>query len=289
MVLPKAMRWGATPRPRQRSISPREAQSNWPPRAASGRDDLGGGVGLDRVVDGRVAEAAVEGAVLGAQHVEVEDDRRAVELGRADEGILRAPRRRWSRGGCRRVRAGSPAKAAAYRMRISISPGGSEPRSSQKRRYRRYVSSPRWGTLQRRVRWRRKGAYEASGRRNQAETVPGHEIFRRARPNGAGGVKVPLSHNHNRDVEGLRVPAGPRPTHPKRRRVLCSGDGAARLRSLSPRRRPRHAHPRRRPGSRRPAGARRPRRLGREPRPHRRRRRTSSPAPGPAPSSRRAT
>ena len=44
MVLPKAMRSGATPRPRQRSISPREAQSNRPPISASAATISGAGL-----------------------------------------------------------------------------------------------------------------------------------------------------------------------------------------------------------------------------------------------------
>ncbi len=53
-----------------------------------GRDHLGGGVRLDRVVDHRLAEALRQRVVLRAQHVEVEDDRRTVEFARADVGIL---------------------------------------------------------------------------------------------------------------------------------------------------------------------------------------------------------
>ncbi len=44
MVLPKAMRSAAIPSPRQRSISPREAQSNWPPRAPTVATTSGAGL-----------------------------------------------------------------------------------------------------------------------------------------------------------------------------------------------------------------------------------------------------
>ena len=46
IVLPKAMRPGAIPSDRQRSISPREAQSNRPPSAAIAATTSGAGLAL---------------------------------------------------------------------------------------------------------------------------------------------------------------------------------------------------------------------------------------------------
>ena len=118
------------------------------------RHDLGRRVGLHGVVDRGVAEARRERAVLGAQHLEVEDHRRPVELARADVGVLARGNRARRPDGCRRVRAGSPAKAAACRMRISISPGLVPEFPKETLPSLREFS--RKGTLQRRVRWRQR-------------------------------------------------------------------------------------------------------------------------------------
>ena len=169
IVLPKAIRCGGDAEPEAEvDLAARGAVELAAQRGDRG-DDLGGGVGLDRVVNGRVAEAGIEGPVLGAEHVEIEDHRRTVEVGRADEAILRG-RDGADRGVVVEESCGLARKGGSVSHAHLHQSRGLQPRSSQKRRYRRYVSSPRWGTLQRRVRWRRKGAYEASARRNQAKT-----------------------------------------------------------------------------------------------------------------------
>ena len=59
------------------------------PLGGEGCDNLGGGVRLDGIVDGGVAQALGQRIVFRAQHVEVEDHGRRVEVMAADIGILR--------------------------------------------------------------------------------------------------------------------------------------------------------------------------------------------------------
>ena len=197
MVLPKAM-WVAGHAEREAEVD-LAARGGVEAAAQRGdrRDHLGRRVGLDRVVDGRVAQARrpARGTSPASRR-----GRRPSSAGRSRARGYRRPGAAVtavSAGWMSRNCAGSPAKAAACRMRISISPGGLDPRSSQKRRYRRCVSTRSRGLTEARAlaSW---CAYEASRPRNQAKTDRAPGYFTRPCRCGRGSIKIPLNHNDNR-------------------------------------------------------------------------------------------
>ena len=159
-----------------------------PAQLGQRRHDLGRGVRLDRVVDRGVAEAGRRARGTCARSI----SRSKITVGRSKS-------RERMKASCRaetaliagwmsKSRAGSPAKAAACRMRISISPGLVPEFPKETLPSLREFS--RKGTLQRRVRWRQERHMRPRACRNQAETSPWGDILRR-RDRSAG---IPLKH-----------------------------------------------------------------------------------------------
>ena len=89
------------------------------------RHHLGGGVGLDRVVDDRVAEPLLERAVLRPHELEVEDHGRPVEVVRRGCRRPAAPKRRSRPDGCRRVVRARPRRRQRVACASPSVPGGS--------------------------------------------------------------------------------------------------------------------------------------------------------------------